>query len=94
MAVGVESLLSGMALTIVTMLIMQWCNKKHIAAQFAFLTAIAAAFRVLFGGVVGFVADYIGWQSLFAVTLTLTVVPISILLFRLNDSKVPIFAIL
>ncbi len=84
-AVGFEQLAGGMGTAAFVALLMNLCNSRYTATQFALLSAASAIGRVFVGPPSGLLVTYIGWGPFFLVTF-LVALPGLILLFLLREN--------
>ena len=84
-AVGFEQLAGGMGTAAFVALLMNLCNSRYTATQFALLSAASAIGRVFVGPPSGLLVAYIGWGPFFLVTF-LVALPGLILLFLLKEN--------
>lgn len=67
-AVAIENLSGGMGTAAMVALMMGLCDHRYAATQFALLSALASAGRVLVGPPSGFLADAVGWTLFYFIT--------------------------
>ncbi len=65
----IEALASGMAGLIVAALISRICDPRYVATQYALLSGITFATRILTGAPTGFLAERLGYEQFFLVTI-------------------------
>ena len=83
LAVGFEQLAGGMGTAAFVAFLMDLCDSRYTATQFALLSAASAIGRVFVGPPSGFLVDAIGWGPFFLVTFLISI-PGLILLIALR----------
>jgi len=68
-AVAVENFCSGMGNAAYSALFMSLCNPKFTATQYALLTSLMALTRTVAGAPTGWMAEYLGWEHYFLVSV-------------------------
>ena len=66
--IGIEEFTGGLATAAFVAYLSALCNKRYTATQYALLTAISSLLQTLASTTSGFLADYLGWWTYFAVT--------------------------
>ena len=86
-AVCVENICSGLATAAFTAFMMNICDKRYTATQFALLTSFMAITRTLVQTPSGFIMKSIGWEMYFVVSILISI-PGLLLLTRYNKWQV------
>jgi PAT family beta-lactamase induction signal transducer AmpG len=68
-AVAIENLSAGLGTAAFVALLMQLCDARYTATQFALLTALASLGRVIAGPAAGGLAHAFGWPSFYALSV-------------------------
>ncbi|MGQ0656862.1 MAG: AmpG family muropeptide MFS transporter [Chromatiales bacterium] len=71
--VALENLAGGMGASAATALLMALCNVRYSATQFALLSALAVAGRILIGARSGYAVEAFGWANFFLLTFAAAV---------------------
>ncbi len=79
-AITVENICGGMADAALVAFMMNLCNKRFTASQFALITSFMALSRYVAGAPSGFLAKNLGWEGYF-LTCALAGIPALLLLF-------------
>jgi PAT family beta-lactamase induction signal transducer AmpG len=82
-AVCVENICSGLATAAFTAFMMNLCDKRYTATQFALLTSFMAITRTLVQTPSGFIMKSLGWEMYFIVSILISI-PGLLLLTRYN----------
>ncbi|MBC7712440.1 MAG: AmpG family muropeptide MFS transporter [Rhizobacter sp.] len=86
-AVCVENICSGLATAAFTAFMMNICDKRYTATQFALLTSFMAITRTLVQTPSGFIMKGLGWEMYFIVSILISI-PGLLLLTRYNKWQV------
>jgi PAT family beta-lactamase induction signal transducer AmpG len=86
-AVCVENICSGLATAAFTAFMMNICDKRYTATQFALLTSFMALTRTVVQTPSGFIMKSLGWEMYFIVSILISI-PGLILLTRYNKWQV------
>ncbi|MBC7429370.1 MAG: AmpG family muropeptide MFS transporter [Bacteriovorax sp.] len=86
-AVCVENICSGLATAAFTAFMMNICDKRYTATQFALLTSFMAITRTLVQTPSGFIMKSLGWEMYFIVSIVISI-PGLLLLTRYNKWQV------
>ena len=77
--IALENVSGGMGTAAFVALLMALCEARYSATQFAFLTAVASAARVLVGPPAGYLVDFLGWPAFFCFTVLMSLPAIVLL---------------
>ena len=80
-AICVENICSGLATAAFTAFMMNICDKRYTATQYALLTSFMAITRILVATPSGYVQTSLGWQMYFIISILISI-PGLILLTR------------
>jgi PAT family beta-lactamase induction signal transducer AmpG len=72
-AISVENICSGLATAAFTAFMMSMCDKRYTATQFALLTSFMALTRIMVQTPSGFVAQNLGWEMYFIVSIIISI---------------------
>ncbi|MBC7540373.1 MAG: AmpG family muropeptide MFS transporter [Bacteriovorax sp.] len=86
-AVCVENICSGLATAAFTAFMMNICDKRYTATQFALLTSFMAITRTLVQAPSGFIMKSVGWEMYFIISILISI-PGLFLLTRYNKWQV------
>ena len=70
--VGVESFCSGMVSAVFIAYISNFCRQPYTASHFTLLYSFGSLCRVIISALAGWLADHMGWTTLFLMTGTFT----------------------
>jgi PAT family beta-lactamase induction signal transducer AmpG len=79
-AIAAEYFCNGMAIAAFTVLLMNLCDPRYTATQFALLSALAAIGRVFIGPVAATIADYTGWTYFYIWSFLVYLLPVFLLI--------------
>jgi len=79
-AITVENLCSGLATAAFTAFMMNICDKRFTATQYALLTSFMAFTRILVQTPSGFIAKSVGWEMYFIISILLSIPGLLLLL--------------
>jgi PAT family beta-lactamase induction signal transducer AmpG len=71
--IAAENFFSGMGNAAYTAFLMSLCNPKFTATQFALLTSLMALTRTIAGAPTGWMAESLGWEAYFLISIFLMV---------------------
>jgi PAT family beta-lactamase induction signal transducer AmpG len=80
-SVFTEYFCSGMGTTAFVVFLMQLCNQRYTATQFALFSALSAVGRVILGPFAGLTVKHLGWNDLFILSAMISIPGIIILYF-------------
>lgn len=86
-AVCIENICSGLATSAFTAFMMNICDKRYTATQFALLTSFMAITRTLVATPSGFIQKGVGWEMYFIISILISI-PGLVLLLRYNKWQV------
>ena len=86
-AVCVENICSGLATSAFTAFMMNICDKRYTATQFALLTSFMAITRTLVATPSGFIQQGVGWEMYFIISILISI-PGLLLLLRYDKWQV------
>jgi PAT family beta-lactamase induction signal transducer AmpG len=86
-AVCIENICSGLATSAFTAFMMNICDKRYTATQFALLTSFMAITRTLVATPSGFIMKSVGWEMYFIISILISI-PGLLLLLRYNKWQV------
>lgn len=72
-AICVENICSGLATAAFTAFMMNMCDKRFTATQFALLTSFMALTRIMVQTPSGFIAKNLGWEMYFIVSIVISI---------------------
>ncbi len=84
-AIFIENFCGGMGAAAFVGLLMNLCNARFSAFQYALLSSLSAVGRVFIGPIAGFISDSYGWTAYFIASLVFSI-PGIVLLFLLRNS--------
>ena len=86
-AVCIENICSGLATSAFTAFMMNICDKRYTATQFALLTSFMAITRTLVATPSGFIQQGVGWEMYFIISILISI-PGLLLLLRYDKWQV------
>jgi PAT family beta-lactamase induction signal transducer AmpG len=86
-AVCVENICSGLATAAFTAFMMNLCDKRFTATQYALLTSFMALTRIMVSTPSGFIAKGVGWEMYFIISILISI-PGLIMLLRYDKWQV------
>lgn len=86
LAILVEKFADGLVNTTIMMIIMQYCNKRYAATQYAFFMSSVSGCRSLLGPLASFIHMYCGWHGYFVLS-AMMVMPIAFLVIKTSIGK-------
>lgn len=86
-AVCIENICSGLATSAFTAFMMNICDKRYTATQFALLTSFMAITRTLVATPSGYIQEAVGWEMYFIISILISI-PGLLLLLRYNKWQI------
>lgn len=84
--ITIQNLVSGLAVTALSIYLSDICGSKLVATQFSIISAFNSLARIILSSFAGVVATYIDWTAFFGLTLLLG--SIFIIIFRSIDTNI------
>ncbi|GAB5046761.1 AmpG family muropeptide MFS transporter [Thermodesulfovibrio sp. TK110] len=85
LTVIIENFTGGMGTTAFLALLMGLCNRSFAATQYALLSSLASAGRVIISPTAGFVVETIGWTAFYFLTFLVAIPGIFLIIFLKNE---------
>jgi PAT family beta-lactamase induction signal transducer AmpG len=79
-AISIENICSGLATAAFTAFMMNICDKRYTATQFALLTSFMALTRNIVAAPSGFIAERVGWEVYFIISILISIPGLLLLL--------------
>jgi PAT family beta-lactamase induction signal transducer AmpG len=79
-AISVENICSGLGTAAFTAFMMNICDKRYTATQFALLTSFMALTRIMVSTPSGFIAEKVGWEMYFIISILISIPGLLLLL--------------